>query len=192
MNPTLKEIIASLKTGDLLVIPFHNPDIVPQDKVFAAVLRTDADGLYLSMFSPGELAPIPYVPGNPFRWDDQAGTLVDRNGEAPEWYYLGIDIRVEPGGARKVAEEYAVIPRLEHLTDRVTKQDMLLFKSTDPRFARMSGVAINGDVSRPMDQVSLMLDMLGIACTHEQRVGACWMLELITRQMYLHAAVIAP
>lgn len=180
MIPTPKQVFASLRTGDLLVIPL---DHVPGDRIskaFAAVLGVEEDGVNLSIFSPDEILPIPYSKLNPFRWDDEAEALVGRDGKVPVWYSPGI--RAEPGVAIAVAEAYAAIPRMEQLRMRASKADLLDFV-LDPRFVTISCIVKNGDVTLAADQVSLILDVLGVECSHDQLVGICWAFELIGQQL---------
>lgn len=183
MKPTPKDVILSLKTGDLLVIPFRHPTFDNVPLVFSSVLRTGEGGeIYLSIITDG-MVPIPHAPGNPFRWDDQAGALVDRRGEIPEWYSDGI--RVEPGGARKVAEEYARVPRMEQLRFNTSIEDLRPFVQ-DPRFSLLYGIVRNGEVRNLKDQLLLMLDIVGVECTHEQFIGVHWVFELLTREVLQH------
>jgi hypothetical protein len=122
-------------------------------------------------------------------------TILARSLIATERYQAGtipVLIFMSNQAVRKVAEAYAAIPRLEHLKHPITTQEMLTFKSSDPRFNCLAGVALNSEVGTPRDQLSLMMDVMGIECSQEQRVSICWMLEMIAQQIFIHADAIAP
>lgn len=136
------------------------------------VLRVDDQGgLYLSRFSDAHPVPTANAPCNPFRWSDDKGTLVDCDGDVPRWYTT--DISLERGGAKKAAAEYADVPRAEHLRHKITEADMRAFQN-DPRYQQIMGISNNGEAGNPASQLSLVLDVMGVAHTKEQLVGVAW------------------
>ncbi len=170
-----KTLFISLVAGDMLMVPIRPPLIDKKEKertCFVTVLRVDDQGgLYLSRFSDDHPVSVANAPCNPFRWSDDKGTLVDCDGDVPRWYT--IDIALERGGAKKAALEYATVPRAEHLRHQLTRADMEAFEN-DPRFRTIAGISANGEVGNPANQLSLVLDLMGVAHTKEQLVGVAW------------------
>jgi hypothetical protein len=168
-----KTLFTSLAAGDMLMVPIRSPLIDKKEKTcLVTVLRVDDQGgLYLSRFSDDHPVPTANAPYNPYSWSDDSGTLVDCDGDVPRWYTT--DITLERGGAKKAAAEYADVPRTEHLRHELTEADMKAFRS-DPRYQMISGISQNGEAGNPANQLSLVLDLMGVAHTKEQLVGVAW------------------
>lgn len=167
-----KTLFSSLTAGDMLMVPIRPPLIEKEAMFFVTVLRVDDQGgLYLSRFSDDHPVSTANARCNPYHWSDDKGVLVDCDGDVPDWYT--IDISLERGGAKKAAAEYACVPRAEHLRHKITEADMKAFES-DPRFRTITGISQNGEAGNPAQQLSLVLDLMGVDHNKEQLVGAAW------------------
>ena len=187
-----KTLFSSLAAGDMLMVPIRPPLIDKKEKektYFVTVLRVDDQGgLYLARFSDDHPVSAANAPCNPFRWSDDKGTLVDCDGDVPRWYT--VDISLERGGAKKAAAEYAAVPRAEHLRHQLARADMEAFES-DPRFRTIAGISANGEVGNPANQLSLVLDLMGVYHTKEQLVGVAWHLLRSTAKSDVQIALIS-
>ncbi len=184
-----KTLFSSLAAGDMLMVPIKPPLIKQEATHFVTVLRVDDQGgLYLSRFSDDHPVSAAQASCNPFRWSDEKGTLVDCDGDVPRWYTT--DISLERGGAKKAAAEYADVPRAEHSRHQLTRADIEAFES-DPRFRVIAGISQNGEAGNPPNQLSLVLDLMGIAHTKEQLVGVAWHLLRSQAKSDLHIALIS-
>lgn len=184
-----KTLFSSLAAGDMLMVPVKPPLTQKEAMFFVTVLRVDDQGgLYLSRLSDNHPVSVANAPCNPFRWSDDKGTLVDCDGDVPRWY--SVDISLERGGAKEAAAEYAAVPRAEHLRHELTRADMEAFES-DPRFRMIAGISQNGEAGNPAHQLSLALDLMGVAHTKEQFVGVAWHLLRSTAKSDLQIALIS-
>lgn len=172
----------------MLMVPVKLPTSGMETVYYAAVLRVDTEaGLYLSEFSEDQPPSVANATENPLNWSEEKGTLVDRNGEVPRWYSTNISL--ERGGAMKAATEYATVPRTEHVRHKLTDADIEAFMSS-LRCPMISGIVANGEVPDKVDQLSLALDVLGVAHTKEQLVGLVWHLEFSRANFEVQIALV--
>ena len=166
-----KTLFLSLAAGDMLMVPVKSPLMAMDETFFVTVLRVDQGDIFLSKLSDNRPVSVANALCNPFRFSDSKNALIDRDGDVPRWYT--IDISLERGGAQKAAAEYAQVPRAEHLRYRLTEAEMNAFKS-DPRFPLIAGIVQNGEAGNQADQMSLVLDLMGIVYTKEALAGVTW------------------
>lgn len=186
-NP--KTLFSSLAAGDMLMVPVKPPLVDTETLFFVTVLRVDDLGrVYLSQPSKDRPVSAANALCNPFHWSDDEDTLVDCDGDVPCWYTP--DILLERGGAKQAAAQYAAVPRAEHLRHQFTEADWEAFKS-DPRFQMIAGISQNGEAGNPAHQLSLALDLMGVAHTKEQLVGVAWHLLRSQAQSGMQIAVIS-
>lgn len=179
MAITPQQLFASLQPGDLLMIPMSLPsDKGKQITTFSTVLRVGPEGeLYLSYPDERRATAQGYPRCNPFRWDPKKAILVDKDGDVPSWY--SVDIALERGGAKRQADLYATVPRLEqvkpeHVFDTAAFKRFL---SENPRCAQLDGIVTNGEAGQATWQLSLALDLMGVQYTKEQLLGLSYFME---------------
>lgn len=190
MSTSVKALLKSLKPGDMLIIPTALPVSGEPIVCFSAVLRVGEDGeFYIS--SPSEHRPQAIANEyNPLHWSDSKGALVDCDDDVPRWY--SVDIQLERGGADAVAAEYAAVPRADLLKHKIEDSDMESFIKKDPRYRQISGVVHNGEAGSSLDQLSLTLDLMGVAHTKEQLVGlGCFLQQWHAQRSVRHGLMIA-
>lgn len=177
----------SLTAGDELVIPISPPAVHQTIILSAAVLRVDDQGrIYLSKPTDDRPTATAFAACNPFRWSTEKGALVDCDGDVPRWY--NTDIMLERGGAKQAAAEYALVPRSEDVSHTLTDADLEAFKAS-PKMKLIAGIARNGDVDNPTDQLSLVLDVLGITYTNELLIGLDWLRHCTGQTSHLIAVI---
>jgi hypothetical protein len=181
MTTSLKSLFSSLVAGDLLKV-YVTPPLIEVATMFnVTVLRVDDEGgLHLSQISHDKPVSVPLTTRNPFHWSDDKGALVDRDGDVPRWY--SDNITLDHLGARRAAAEYAAVPRAEHTRHTLQEGDMSALMDSfrnDPRYSKIEGIVNNGEAGSPPDQLSLVLDVMGVDHTQEQLVGLSWFLLLL-------------
>ena len=193
MDSTPDKFFTRLQAGDLLVIPDHCSLNKKRGSavLFSVVLRVDAEGgLYLSY--PFEHRPraMTYGSDNPFQWDPVKKVLLDKHGRVPTWY--SSDIKYDPGGAKKEAEIYARVPRLENLNKQhqITGTDVLDLISQQPDLvAVIEGIVANGEAGRPESQLLLALEMMGVEFSRDQAVRLAYFMERCVLASLIRAEV---
>lgn len=179
MGTTPEQLFTTLEPGDLLMIPMS----LPSDKgkritTFSTVLRVGAEGeLYLSYPAEHRATAQADKGHNPFRWDPKMSILVDKDGSVPRWY--SIDITLERGGAKKQANRYATVPRLEHMRPEHVFDGSAFeqFIKQDPRCAQLDGIITNGEAGQATWQLALALDLVNVTYTSDQLVALGYFME---------------
>ncbi len=178
MAISMQELFTTLQAGDLLMIPMELPsDGGKKILTYASVLRVEGEELYLSYPDEHRATARAYRACNPFRWDARKSILVDKDGDVPRWYSIGICR--ERGAAVDQAAKYATVPRLkdvkpEHAFDSAAFKDFL---HKDPRCSQLDGIVTNGEAGQATWQLSLALDLMGVSYTSEQLVGLAYFME---------------
>lgn len=189
MATDLKTLLTSLTPGDLLMIPITLPESKQSLTAFAAVLRIGDDGeLYLGRLSEHHPDPRPDG-GNPYRWSDDKGALIDAEGDVPRWYT--VNLQLERRGALKAAQTYASVPRLGEARHPITDADFKRFMEKDPRHAVLEGIVVNGEAGSPATQLSLALDVMGVPHNQEQASGLGYFIERLAAQRTIRALIIS-
>lgn len=155
----LAQLFTSLNPGDVLTIPFAlNKDDTPEF-FFSAVLRLGENGgMYVS--SPNLANPTGTPSGhNPIYWDSANSAFVDQEGEVVGW--SSTDITVERGEAMDIVEEYEKIPRVEEARLDITEEIARDFLHS-PDCPIIASVVRNNEAGNPSQQLSLILDYLGL------------------------------
>ncbi len=173
-----RDLFASVKAGDLLIIPHENTVI------YSVVLRRDGAKIFLSC--PHEdMDDLHTHTANPIRWDYQMETLLDDEGDIP-WWYAG-DVSLERGGASKEAHAYAQIPREENVQTRVTELDRQTCDK-DGVSKVLEGLLRNKEASSPEGLISLALDVLGVKHNGVQLYGITLVVALLRKEAELGIA----
>ncbi len=182
-----KPLFASLTPGDLLMVPVTLPQSKAQMTVFTAVLRIGEEGeIYLGRLS--EHHPDAHPDGgNPYRWSDDKGALVDKDGDVPRWY--SVNIQLERRGALKAAQAYATVPRLGEFRHPFDDDEFKRFMEKDSRHAILDGIVANGEAGSTGIQLSLALDAMGVAHDKEQAVGLSYFIERLVAQVAIRSAM---
>ncbi len=171
MVTEFKDLISSLKQGDLLLVPLGRP-LIEEDTLFSVtVLRVDdqGGGIYLSRLFAGPPISVPNTDSNPFRWEFEKNALVDCNGEVASWYSEAI--RLDPGGAMEAATEYAAVPRADQVNCTVTREELEDFE-VNPLALVIEGIARNGEAGSQINQLSLVLDAVGLTGHTPEQLAA--------------------
>lgn len=173
-----KDLFTSLAAGDMLEVTTGSPFPNMKEKItlLVAVLRVDnKGGIYLSQCATGQPVSVPDL-YSPFRWSDQNDALIDGDGDVPGWYsHAEGNISLEPGGAMEAAAEYAKVPRAENVSHKITFEDLEAYKD-DPLWKMISGICQNGEAGNSPNQLSLVLDLMGVNYDRKQLIGLCWFL----------------
>lgn len=188
MSITPKELFASLQAGDLLMIPIVLPDSRQEIMAFAAVLRREGDQLYLSKRWEQHASDQADACCNPFHWDNRLGVLVNKEGKMPLWY--SVDIQVERGGAPKLAEQYAQVPRVEQCRYEISDHDAMAFLKNSAEVNVLRGIVQNGEAGSPATQLALALDVMGVSYTKEQLVGLGYFAESMVARSRVNSALL--
>ncbi len=184
-----KSLFTSLDLGDLLMVPITLPASKESLTAFAAVLRLGDNGeFYLGRLSEHRPDPRP-GDGNPYRWSDDKGALVDKEGDVPRWYT--VNIQLERRGALKAAQSYTTVPRLGEARHPVSDDLFKQFMEKDPRHAVLEGIVVNGEAGSPATQLSLALDVMGVPHDEEQAIGLGYFIERLAAQRTIRALIIS-
>lgn len=178
MAISMQELFTTLQAGDLLMIPMELPsDGGKKILTYASVLRVEGEELYLSYPDEHRATARAYRACNPFRWDARKSILVDKDGDVPRWYSIGICR--ERGAAKSQADLYATVPRIEqvkpeHVFDTAAFKRFL---KENPLCAQLDGIVTNGEAGQATWQLSLALDLMGVQYTKDQLLGLSYFME---------------
>lgn len=166
MKKNLKRFFAELMPGDGLRV-----DVIVGSQPITArmsVLRRSGDRsefIHLAYGLENGWGSRP-MPWGPFRWDDEKGVLVDREGDIPPWFTLG-ELQVDRDAAKEATERYVRVPREEHVRVKVDEMALnRIFKSTF--MEDIFGIAVNEEAGGFDTQLVLVLELIGVQIDSKQ------------------------